>query len=172
MLTLDPMFHKVVASGSNIESSVDRIKKARAETSNGITEQVKGHGGKDAEQKWGYPSSSTGLQVSRVRKKRWCKLRRSMYWEANGHYCLQSNFQGPGSVSLGLKKHPESDIARDHEIYSVTQTSDNGRKCYSKWEWPCPKSQKPHIRVFLQRIFSWGLHPHIRYFENFFPWER
>lgn len=86
MLTLDPMFHKVVASGSNIESSVDRIKKARAETSNGITEQMKGHGGKDAGQNWGYPSSSTGLQVSRVRKKRWCQLRRSMYWEANGHY--------------------------------------------------------------------------------------
>ena len=44
------MYHKVVASGSNTESSVDRIKKARAETSNGSTEQMKGHGGKDAEQ--------------------------------------------------------------------------------------------------------------------------
>lgn len=44
------MYHKVVASGSNRESSVDRIKKARAETSNGSTEQMKGPGGKDAKQ--------------------------------------------------------------------------------------------------------------------------
>lgn len=42
------MYHKVVTSGSNIESSADIIKKARAEASNGSTEQMKGHGGKDA----------------------------------------------------------------------------------------------------------------------------
>lgn len=44
------MYHKVVASGSNIESSVDRIKKARAETSNGSAGQLKDPGGKDAKQ--------------------------------------------------------------------------------------------------------------------------
>lgn len=44
------MYHKVVASGSNTESSVDRIKKARAETSNGSAGQMKGPGGKDAKQ--------------------------------------------------------------------------------------------------------------------------